>query len=77
MNWSVFPAAIKPGCSRPIARLSTLPNCGYIFVMIPNDDAVAGLREALQTSPNNLPIRIALAEMLMGLGQSSPRWAIS
>jgi transitional endoplasmic reticulum ATPase len=37
--------------------------------MIPNDDAVAGLREALRSSPDNLPIRVALAEMLTGLGR--------
>src|SRR5882724_11086958 len=41
----------------------------YRIAMIPNEDAVAGLREALRGSPDNLPIRIALAEMLMGLGR--------
>jgi transitional endoplasmic reticulum ATPase len=37
--------------------------------MIPSDDAAAGLREAIRVSPNNLPLRIALCEMLMGLGR--------
>jgi transitional endoplasmic reticulum ATPase len=37
--------------------------------MVPNDDAVAGLREAVRVSPGNLPLRIALSEMLMGLGR--------
>jgi SpoVK/Ycf46/Vps4 family AAA+-type ATPase len=37
--------------------------------MVPNDDAVAGLREAVRLSPNNLPLRQALAEMLIGLGR--------
>ena len=36
--------------------------------MIPSDDAAAGLREAIRVSPNNLPLRVALSEMLMGLG---------
>ena len=37
--------------------------------MIPNDDAVAGLREAVKLSPGNVPLRVALSEMLMGLGR--------
>lgn len=41
----------------------------YTNDMVPNDDAAAGLREAIRVSPNNLPLRIALSEMLMGLGR--------
>ena len=34
-----------------------------------NDDAILGLREAVRVSPNNLPLRLALADALMGLGR--------
>ena len=34
-----------------------------------NDDAIAGLREAVRVSPNNLPLRQALADALMGTGR--------
>jgi SpoVK/Ycf46/Vps4 family AAA+-type ATPase len=37
--------------------------------MIPNEDAIAGLREALRASPDNLAMRVALADLLMGLGR--------
>jgi transitional endoplasmic reticulum ATPase len=37
--------------------------------MVPSDDAISGLREALRHSPDNLPLRQALGEMLMGLGR--------
>ncbi len=37
--------------------------------MLPNDDAVSGLREAVRVSPNNVPLRVALAEMLTGMGR--------
>ncbi len=36
---------------------------------MPNDDAIAGLREAVRVSPNNLPLRQALADALMGIGR--------
>ena len=36
---------------------------------MPNDDAIAGLREAVRVSPNNLPLRQALADALMGMGR--------
>ena len=36
---------------------------------MPNDDAIAGLREAVRVSPNNLPLRQALADALMGTGR--------
>jgi ATP-dependent 26S proteasome regulatory subunit len=34
-----------------------------------NDETVAGLREALRVSPNNLPLRQTLADILMTLGR--------
>ncbi len=37
--------------------------------MIPSDDAVAALREALRVSPDNLPLRRHLAETLLKLGR--------
>jgi transitional endoplasmic reticulum ATPase len=37
--------------------------------MRPGDDAIAGLREALRVSPNNLPLRQHLADTLCGLGR--------
>src|SRR5271169_2995910 len=37
--------------------------------MVPSNDAIAGLREALRVSPDNLPLRQALGEMLMGVGR--------
>ena len=36
---------------------------------MPNDDAITGLREAVRVSPNNLPLRQALADALMGTGR--------
>ena len=36
---------------------------------MPNDDAIAGLREAVRVSPNNLPLRQALADALMATGR--------
>ena len=37
--------------------------------MIPSDDTIAALREALRVSPENLPLRKHLAEMLARLGR--------
>lgn len=34
-----------------------------------NDDVLAGLREALKVSPNNLPLRKSIAQTLAGLGR--------
>lgn len=37
---------------------------------LPNEDAIRALREALKQSPNNLPLRQHLGEMLLGLGRA-------
>ncbi len=37
--------------------------------MIPSDDAIAALREALKVSPNNIPLHKHLAESLLRLGR--------
>jgi AAA+ superfamily predicted ATPase len=37
--------------------------------MIPSDDTVAALREALRVSPDNIPLRRHLAELLLKLGR--------
>jgi transitional endoplasmic reticulum ATPase len=37
--------------------------------MVPGDEAIAGLREALRISPNNLPLRQHLADSLASLGR--------
>jgi AAA+ superfamily predicted ATPase len=37
--------------------------------MTPNDDFLAGLRDALRVSPDNLPLRQTLADFLLGHGQ--------
>ena len=37
--------------------------------MSANDDAIHGLREALKISPDNIPLRLHLANTLMGLGR--------
>src|SRR4051794_32834327 len=34
-----------------------------------NSDAVNSLRDAVRVSPNNLPLRQALADMLLGMGR--------
>lgn len=39
--------------------------------MSANDDSIDGLREALRVSPDNVPLRIHLANTLMGLGRFS------
>jgi transitional endoplasmic reticulum ATPase len=36
---------------------------------VANDDAISGLREAVRVSPNNLPLRQALADALMSTGR--------
>ena len=38
---------------------------------LPNDNAIEALRQALKQSPNNLPLRQHLGEMLLSLGRSS------
>ena len=37
--------------------------------MIPSDDTVAALREALKVSPTNVPLHRHLAELLLKLGR--------
>jgi transitional endoplasmic reticulum ATPase len=40
-----------------------------VEIMSMNDETVAGLREALRVSPNNLPLRQTLADILLTLGK--------
>ncbi len=39
--------------------------------MLPNADQIQALREALKVSPDNVPLRQHIAEMLLGLGESA------
>jgi len=41
---------------------------GVLF-MAQGEDALAALREALKVSPENVPLRLHLAEMLVGQGR--------
>ena len=38
--------------------------------MIPNSDQLRSLRLALQTSPDNVPLRQLIAEMLLSMGEA-------
>ena len=40
-----------------------------VEVMSMNDETIAGLREALRVSPNNLPLRQTLADFLLAMGK--------
>ena len=46
---------------------TTTPYCEGI--MLPSDETITGLREALRVSPNNLPLRQHLADTLCSLGR--------
>ena len=69
MKYPLLPLPARPYPLGSAADFRALTFHGIPCGMIPSDDAAAGLREAIRVSPNNLPLRIALCEMLMGLGR--------